>query len=156
CAEGLGRVLAEDILAPVDVPSFDRANVDGFAVRAEDSYDATSDHPIPLKINSEVLSPGVIPGIAVVRGTATAIATGAIIPRGADAVVMIEYTDSTDQGLLLRRPMAPGANITGAGTDVGKGETVLRRSEVLTSRETGVLAALGLARIRVVRRPKVA
>lgn len=154
--DALGRVLASDILAPVDVPSFDRANVDGFAVRAEDTYNATSEHPILLKINSEILTTGVIPVVTVASGTATAIATGAVVPRGADAVVMIEFTDTRDRGLLLRRPTTPGANITGAGTDIGKGETVLRRGEPLTSRETGVLAALGLARIRVVRRPRVA
>jgi putative molybdopterin biosynthesis protein len=78
------------------------------------------------------------------------------VPRGADAVVMIEYTDANGDQLEIRRPVAPGANITFAGTDVGRGETVLRRGELLTSRETGVLAALGLARLTVVRRPRVA
>jgi len=155
-SDALGRVLACDVLAPVDVPSFDRSNVDGFAVRAEDTYRATPDQPAILKINAEVLTTGVIPGVTVASGRATAIATGAVVPRGADAVVMIEHTDSTDQGLILRKPVTPGANITGAGSDIGKGETVLRSGEVLTSRETGVLAALGLARVPVVRRPRVA
>src|SRR5262249_50958777 len=76
--------------------------------------------------------------------------------RGADAVVMIEYTDTDGWQLIVRRPVAPGANITFAGTDIGRGETVLRRGELLTSRETGVLAALGLDRVAVVRRPRVA
>src|ERR1043166_1388483 len=101
----------------------------------------------------------------VVPGSATAIATGAMLPRGADAVVMVEYTDlgrqgdADDQpivGLLVRRPVAPGANITFAGTDIGQGEVVLRRGELLTSRETGVLAALGIAMVGVVRKPRVA
>jgi putative molybdopterin biosynthesis protein len=151
----LDRVLATDILAPVDVPSFDRSNVDGFAVRAEDTYLAKPDEPVILKINVEVLTTGVIPGVTVISGTATAIATGAVLPRGADAVIMIEHTDSTNQRLILRKPVTPGANITGAGSDIGKGETVLRSGEILTSRETGVLAALGLARIPVIRRPRV-
>jgi len=155
-ADALGRVLATDILAPVDVPSFDRSNVDGFAVRAEDTYPATPEQAVLLKINSEVLTTGVIPGVTVAPKTATSIATGAVVPRAADAVVMIEYTDSTERGLLVRRPATPGANITGAGTDIGKGETVLRRGELLTSRETGVLAALGLAQVPVIRRPQVA
>jgi putative molybdopterin biosynthesis protein len=155
-AEALGRVLAEDVAAPVDVPSFDRANVDGFAVRAEDTFGASEDHPRTLRLNAEVISTGCEPRETVQPGSATAIATGAVIPRGADAVVMIEYTDVIDHSLLLRRPVAPGANITFAGTDIGRGETVLRRGELLTSRETGVLAALGLANVGVVRRPRVA
>jgi len=92
----------------------------------------------------------------VAAGTATFLATGAVLPRGADAVIMVEYTDADDGQLIVRRPVAPGANITFAGTDIGRGETVLRRGELLTARETGVLAALGLAQISVVRRPRVA
>src|SRR6516164_1747748 len=110
----------------------------------------------PLRLHTEVLATGVEPKQTVERQTATAIATGAIVPRGADAVVMIEHTDADAGRLTVRRPVAPGANITFAGTDIGRGETVLRRGEVLTSRETGVLAALGLARVSVVRRPRVA
>src|SRR5260370_1373309 len=155
-SDALGRVLARDVLAPVDVPSFDRSNVDGFAVRAEDTYGASEDQPKRLKINSQVLTTGMAPTEEVGSGTATAIATGAVVPRGADGVVMIEHTDFADQTLVLRKPVTPGANLACAGTDIGKGETVLRRGEVLTSRETGVLAALGQARVSVVRRPRVA
>jgi putative molybdopterin biosynthesis protein len=155
-ADAVGRVLARDVLAPVDVPSFDRSNVDGFAVRAEDTYGASEDQPRCLEINSEILTTGIAPREEVGSGTATGIATGAVVPRGADAVVMIEHTDIADQKLILRKPVVPGANITFAGTDIGKGETVLRRGEVLTSRETGVLAAIGLACVSVVRRPRIA
>jgi putative molybdopterin biosynthesis protein len=155
-AEALGRVLARDVLAPVDVPGFDRSNVDGFAVQAADTFGASEDQPRLLTTNPEVLATGRVPIYPVNAGTATPIATGAVLPRGADAVVMIEYTDATDDQLLVRRPVTPGANITFAGTDIGRGETVLRRGEVLTSRETGVLAALGLDRVSVVRRPRVA
>src|SRR5439155_4630145 len=97
-----------------------------------------------------------VPTEGVSPGTAIAIATGAVVPRGADAIVMIEYTNVVNGTLLVRRPATPGANITFAGTDIGRGETVLRAGEVLTSRETGVLAALGIARAPVVRRPRVA
>lgn len=152
----LGRVLAADVVAPWDVPGFDRSNVDGFAVRAEDTFGASDDHPRTLRLNAEVLPPGCEPGMAVGPGLATALATGAVVPRGADAVVMVEYTDGQGSELTLRRPVAPGANITFAGTDIGRGETVLRRGECLTCRETGVLAALGLARCSFVRRPRVA
>jgi putative molybdopterin biosynthesis protein len=155
-ADALGRVLAADVVAPLDVPGFDRSNVDGFAVRAEDTFGAGEDEPRTLRLNAEILPTGVEPRQPVERGTATTIATGAIVPRGADAVVMIEDTDAGAGRLTVRRPVAPGANITFAGTDIGRGETVLRRGELLTSRETGVLAALGLARLSVVRRPRVA
>src|SRR5262249_12908109 len=152
----LGRVLAADAVAPVDVPSFDRANVDGFAVRAEDTFGASEDRPSKLQLSGEQIATGIVPSETVRPGSASAIATGAVVPRGADAVVMIENTDVVDGLLFLRRPVAPGANITFAGTDIGRGETVLRRGERLTSRETGVLAALGLATVAVVRRPRVA
>ena len=155
-AAALGRVLAADVVAPLDVPGFDRSNVDGFAVHAEDTFGASDDHPVTLRLNSEVLVPSVEPQHAVAAGTATFLATGAVLPRGADAVIMVEYTDADDGQLIVRRPVAPGANITFAGTDIGRGETVLRRGELLTARETGVLAALGLAQISVVRRPRVA
>jgi putative molybdopterin biosynthesis protein len=149
-------VLADDVVAPLDVPSFDRSNVDGFAVRSADTFGASEDRPLTLQMNPEVLSTGIVPRQAVSAGSATAIATGAVVPRGADAAVMIEYTDTIDGALCLRRPVSPGANITFAGTDIGRGETVLRRGELLTSRETGVLAALGIAEVTVVRKPRVA
>lgn len=155
-ANSLGRVLAEDVIAPLDVPSFDRANVDGFAVRAEDTFGASEERPLKLRFNAEVIATGIEPRMTVQPGSATPIATGGVVPRGADAVVMIEHTDERVDKLLLRHPVAPGANITFAGTDIGRGETVLRRGELLTSRETGVLAALGLASVSVVRRPRVA
>jgi putative molybdopterin biosynthesis protein len=155
-SEALGRVLAGDIVAPLDVPSFDRSNVDGFAVQAADTFGASEDRPRSLRINAECLATGVEPREPVRPGTATAIATGAMLPRGTDAVVMIEYTDVRDGELILQRPAAPGSNVTFAGTDIGQGEVVLRRGEHLTSRETGLLAALGIAEVAVVRRPRVA
>jgi putative molybdopterin biosynthesis protein len=155
-AEALGRVLAEDVEAPVDVPGFDRSNVDGFAVRAADTFGATEDRPVELRLTGEVLATGVLPAQAILPGTASVIATGAVVPRGADAIVMVEHTDSRDGVVIVRRPVTPGANLTFAGTDIGRGETVLRRGDLLTSRETGVLAALGVARVGVVRKPRVA
>jgi putative molybdopterin biosynthesis protein len=154
--EALHRVLARDVLAPLDVPGFDRANVDGFAVRAADTFGASEDHARTLRLNHETLTTGRAPAELVAPGTATAIATGAVVPRGADAVLMVEFTDVHEGQVIVRRPVAPGANITFAGTDIGRGETVLRRGDFLTARETGVLAALGLAAVAVVRRPRVA
>jgi putative molybdopterin biosynthesis protein len=155
-AEALNRVLSADIVAPIDVPGFDRSNVDGFAVVAADTFAASEEHPRSVRLNSETLPPGVSPTQTVKPGTATAISTGAVIPRGADSVVMIEFTDATEGQLLIRRAVAPGTNITFAGTDIGRGETVLRRGQLLTSRDTGVLAALGLRSISAVRRPRIA
>jgi putative molybdopterin biosynthesis protein len=155
-SQALGRVLARDIVAPIDVPGFDRSNVDGFAVRAEDTFGASELAPRVLHLNAETLATGKMPRCQVVPGTAAAIATGAVLPRGADAIVMIEDTDVAGDTVLVRRPATPGANITFAGTDIGRGETVLHRGSLLTSRETGVLAALGLDRLSVVRRPRVA
>src|SRR5437764_8984862 len=86
------RVLSQDIRAPIDVPGFDRSNMDGFAVRAADTFGASEDSPRRLKLNSEVIATGVAPRERVAPGTASSIATGGMLPRGADAVVMIEHT----------------------------------------------------------------
>jgi putative molybdopterin biosynthesis protein len=156
-AVALGSVLACDIASAVDVPAFDRSNVDGFAVRAGDTYGASEEEPRTLRINDEELATGVIPRLSVEEGSATPIATGAVVPRGADAVVMVEHTVLVSDGQLrVIRPVAPGAGVTFAGTDIARGELVLRKGTQLTARETGVIAAIGLGELRVVRRPRVA
>ena len=158
-AAARGRVLARDVVAPLDVPGFDRAGVDGFAVHADDTADASDAQPATLRLNSELLTPGVAPTQPVTPGTAAVIATGGMVPRGADAVVMIEQTDLLDGVPLaveLRRAVPPGQYIATAGSDIARGETVLRRGRLLTSREIGMLAAVGLAEIPVCRRPRVA
>jgi putative molybdopterin biosynthesis protein len=155
-ADALGRVLAADVRAPIDVPGFDRSNVDGFAVRAEDTFGASEDRPVSLELAAEGVEPGRMPTTEVTAGRAVYVATGAAVPRGATAVVMIEHTDVCDGRLTLTRPAAPGANVSFTGSDIGRGETVLHRGTLLTSRETGVLAALGLDAVPVVRKPRVA
>ncbi len=159
-AAALGRVLAEDVVATVDVPGFDRSGVDGFAVRAADTLGASEASPVTLRLNPEVLACGHAPTLVVEPGTATVIATGGMVPRGADAVVMVEYTEAEEGEagpvLTLRRPVAPGAAIAGAGSDIARGETLLRRGAVLSSRSIGMLAAIGLAEVAVIRRPRVA
>ena len=155
-ADALGRVLARDIVAQVDVPSFDRSNYDGFAVRAEETYGAEEEAPRRLRLLDEVVPTATVPQETVVAGTAMTIATGGMLPRGADAVVMVEHTDVEGEELVVRRAVTPGFGVAYAGTDIAMGETVLRRGEVLTSRETGVLAAIGTARVSVHRRVKVA
>ncbi len=158
-ADALGRVLGADVAAPIDVPPFDRANVDGFALRAADTTGATDAAPRRLTLNAEVLACGHAPELTVMPGSATAIATGGVVPRGADAVVMIEHTELIDAAapaIDLRRAAAPGQFISYAGSDIARGETLLRRGATISSREIGMLAACGLAQIDVVRRPKVA
>jgi putative molybdopterin biosynthesis protein len=153
----LGRVLAAAVVAPIDVPGFDRSNVDGLAVRSEDTHGAAEEDVRRLQLTGEVLSPGVAPRTAVVAGQASEIATGGMLPRGADAVVMIEHVDvDSPRDVTVSRPVAPGENVSYAGTDIARGETVLRAGQVLSSREIGVLAALGLAEVVVWRRPRVA
>ncbi|MEO8304787.1 MAG: molybdopterin biosynthesis protein [Betaproteobacteria bacterium] len=154
----LSRILADDVLSSVDVPGFDRSNVDGFALQAADTFGATEEAVRAIALNEEVLSPGVAPRETVTAGRATMIATGGMLPRGADAVVMVEHTDLRVDGreLVIARAAAPGENVSYAGTDIAKGEAVLRRGQLLTSREVGVLAAVGLADVSVFRRPEVA
>lgn len=158
----LGRILAGNVLAGVDVPGFDRAGVDGFAVRAADTAGASEAAPCRLLVNPELVTPGLQPAVAVAAGTATVIATGGMLPRGADAVVMVEQTeiDGPDEGgalwVRVTRPAVPGAALAAAGGDIARGETVLRAGTVLSSREIGILAAVGLAEVTVHRRPTVA
>lgn len=158
-AESLGRVLAEDIRATVDVPGFDRSNMDGFAVRASDTFGGSEEEPVRLVLNDEILATGIHPKIEVKAGTATTIATGGMLPRGADSVAPIEITDvdPADSGaIFVRAGRVPGAAVSFAGTDMGSGETVAFSGTLLTSRETGLLAAIGREHLRVVRRPRVA
>ena len=155
----LGRVLAHDVVAAVDAPPFDRSNVDGFALRAADTIGASDIAPKKFTLNGEVIACGHAPALEVTPGTATAIATGGVIPRGADAVVMIEQTELLGDGapmIELRRATAPGQFVSYAGSDIARGETLLRRGARIGSREIGMLAASGLAHIDVVRKPKVA
>src|SRR5262245_41377725 len=110
-AGALGRVLSDPVVAGVDVPNFDRSNVDGFAIRAADTAGASERTPRALRLNAEVLTPGVEPRVAVEPGTATLIATGGMLPRGADAVAMVEHTEVRREDnwtvVEVRRPATP-------------------------------------------------
>ncbi len=154
----LHRVLAADVTAVVDVPAFDRSNMDGFAVRAADTFGAEELEPVGLAVADLALAAGHAPpaGFEVAPGTAVPIATGGVVPRGADAVVMVEHTEPHSDGIRVSRPAVPGGNITFAGSDIGRGEVVMRRGTRLTARETTVLASVGVDRVEVVVRPRVA
>jgi putative molybdopterin biosynthesis protein len=173
----LGRVLATDVTSPVDVPSFDRSNVDGFAVVAEDTFGASEEVPRYARLADEVIHTGIVPATIVRSGVAVAIATGGMMPRGADAVVMVEHADVVegppedlalralahgnaghDDGHTLRigRAVSAGSGVSFAGMDITAGETILRQGQILTSRDTGVLAAVGVDHVDVWRKPIVA
>ena len=119
----LGRVLAHDLTAPIDVPPFDRANVDGFALRAADTAGANENAPKQIALNAEVIACGHAPQVEVQPGTATTIATGGVLPRGADAVIMIEHTELIERvpAIELRRTITPGQFISYAGSDIARG-----------------------------------
>ena len=151
----LGRVLAEDVASPVDVPPFDRSGIDGFAVRAADLAGASEAAPVTLRLNPEVIACGVAPAMAVAPGTATPIATGGPLPRGADAALMIEHTEFVEGCIEVRRALSPGGFVAFAGSDIARGEVLLRRGIVIGSREIGMLAACGLAEAIVVAKPRV-
>ncbi|MHA1617435.1 MAG: molybdopterin biosynthesis protein [Candidatus Njordarchaeales archaeon] len=150
----LNRVLAEDVIAQIDVPAFDRTIVDGYAVRAEDVFAASETNPVKLRVIERVRT-GFKPSKRVERGLASEVDTGAEIPPGANAVVPIEYTEEEGEFVLIYRRVSPGANIQYAGSDIGRGEVLLRKGYLLTPRDIGVLAALGYSRIRVYRKPRV-
>ncbi|ACB39780.1 molybdopterin biosynthesis protein [Pyrobaculum neutrophilum] len=154
-AEAYGRVLSRDVVAQVDVPPFDRSTVDGYAVVAESTYGASELTPVELKVVGRVEAGG-WPNVEVRQGEAVEVATGAPLPRGANAVVMVEYTQERDGVVKIFRSVAPGENVMSAGSDISAGEVALRRCTRLTAREIGVLAALGVKTVQVLRRPRVA
>ncbi len=145
-----------DVVSPVDVPSFDRSNVDGFAVVAEDTFGASEEAPRRCLSPTRRFTPESFRTRRIHSGKAVLIATGGMMPRGADAVVMIEYTEGTERELRIARAVTAGSGISFAGTDITAGETVLRRGRLLTSRDTGVLAAIGVPHVKVWRKPIVA
>jgi len=149
------RILARDILSPIDVPPFDRSTVDGYAVKAADTFGADEDHPITLKLCGHVTI-GAPPTLMVEKDATVETVTGAPLPKGADAVVMLEYAVQRENSVSIHHPVSKGENVMKAGSDIHRGETVLKKGQTLSSREIGVLAALGLTQVEVYKRPKVA
>lgn len=155
-----GRVLAEAVVSPVDVPSFDRAAMDGYAVRAADTQGATATTPRPLEVVGDAF-PGRPYASSLGPGQAVRIRTGAPVPPGADAVVMIEHTRTehrTDgtEAVLIGGEVAAGRNVSRVGEDVRKGAVVLEAGRRLRPQDVGLLAAVGVTTGRVVRQPRVA
>src|SRR5690606_33330555 len=127
------------------------------AVRATDLAAASEMMPGRLLLNAESIACGTMPRLPVASGAATPIATGGPLPRGADAVVMVEHTHPVDDDAIdVRRGAAPGQFVSHAGSDIARGETLLRAGTVITAREIGMLAACGIARVPVARKLRVA
>lgn len=153
--EALGRVLAEDITSPIDVPPFDRATVDGYAVRAEDTFMASESEPVRLKVVGEI-NAGDVPQLELKPGESVYISTGAPLPKGADAVIQFEDMDREGDEVVIYKPAYPGLGVMKAGADIQKGQPLLRRGTRLGFKETALLSAVGLTEVPVFRKPKVA
>ncbi len=143
----LGRVVAENTAAPVDLPSFDRSAVDGYAVRAEDTLEASQFKPKTVKLTK---------GNMISKGQAKQVWTGNPVPKGADAVVMLEHTRTVKGGIQTIVAVTPRENVSMKGEDIKKGETAVELGTRLRPHHVGLLAALGITHVDVVRKPRVA
>ena len=143
----LNRVLAEDVHSPVDSPPFDRAAMDGYAIRGEDSFGASPNKAVRLRILNKRVEIG--------AGEGFPIQTGMPIPKGSNAVVMLEYTKERGSDLELFRPVTPGKNVSFIGEDVKKGDVVLKEGRVLRAHDLGMLASIFKSTVRVYKRAKL-
>ena len=154
--DGLGRILAEDIVSPLDVPPFNRAAMDGLAVRAEDTYGASPSAPIMLRsVGNLVIAE--IPRIKVGKNEGAMVVTGGRLPDGANAVVMVEYTKQLGDGTVeISTSTRPGENVSHLGEDVSKGTIILRKGTRILPQDMGMLTGLGIREITVKSKPRVA
>jgi molybdenum cofactor synthesis domain-containing protein len=153
--DAYNRVLKENVVSTLNIPPFNRSTVDGFAVKAEDTFGAEENQPAKLALRGTVII-GEPPKIRLVKGEAAEIVTGAPLPEGADAVVMVEDTDREAADVRVYRAVTKDGNVMKRGTDIQKGETALKAGQVLGASEIGVLAALGLTTAKVFKVPMIA
>ncbi|BBO91358.1 gephyrin-like molybdotransferase Glp [Desulfosarcina ovata] len=154
-AECLGRVLAEEIASDVDIPDFNRSTMDGFAVRASSTFGASEANPAYLAVKGQI-SMGVRPDMTIGPGEVARIATGGMLPEGADSVIMVEHTDILDDTTIeAYRSVAPGQNTIEKGEDILKSEPALPRGRRIRPQEAGLIAACGRTMVTVFRRPMV-
>jgi putative molybdopterin biosynthesis protein len=153
--EAYNRVLKTDVVSSLDIPPFNRSTVDGYAVKAEDTFGADENQPVTLNL-SGMINVGEQPKIVLGKGEAFEIVTGAPLPEGADAVIMLEDTERTNEQLQIFTPATSDMNIMKKGSDIKNGEIVLHAGQVLGASEIGVLAALGLTKARCSKPPIVA
>ena len=152
--EALGRVLAEDVVSPIDSPPFDRSAVDGYALRAEDTFQAREYSPVELRVIDEITAGGVSDA-TVEPGTAVKLMTGAKLPEGANAVLMQEMAEREGDLIRVLRPVAPGQNVAFAGEDVKSGEVILKKGQVLRPQDLALLKSVGFKKVKVKRKPRV-
>jgi molybdopterin molybdotransferase len=154
-AESLGRVLAEDVYSDVDIPDFDRSTMDGFAVKASSTFGASEANPAYLTVRGQI-GMGRRPDLTVGPGEAARIATGGMLPEGADSVIMVEHTDHLDDTTIeAYRSVAPGQNVIERGEDIRGSKPALRKGTRIRPQEVGLLAACGQTEITVYRRAMV-
>jgi molybdopterin molybdotransferase len=152
--EGLGRTLAQDVISEEEVPPFDKSAMDGYALRAAETFGAAPTEPASFRIVGEIL-PGSPGAVVVGPGEAVRIMTGGAFPTGADAVLMAEHAIEDGDQVLAHAPVVPGRNVARAGEDVRRGDRVLRKGRILRPQDLGVLASIGEVEVSVVRRPAV-
>jgi putative molybdopterin biosynthesis protein len=152
-SDALLRVLAEDVYAPIDHPPFDRSEVDGYAVKSSHVANATEIYPVALNIEGFVKTGDQAIGYTCEKG-AVKVATGAIVPRDCDAVVMEEYVEEENSRVRVFRPVAPGENISTCGSDISAGDFLLPRGTLLKHEHLAILAGLGFSKIKVYSRPR--
>lgn len=154
--DAYGRVLAENIVSSEDIPGFNRATVDGFAVKASDTYGASDSLPAYLELVGEIKM-SERPSLQLQEGQAAKISTGGMLPEGADAVVMLEYTENLNPTLIeISRSVASWENVLREDEDIKKEEIILKKGHQLRPQDIGLLAALGRANIKVFKRPVIA
>lgn len=152
----LHRFLAEEIVAPNDLPGFNRSTMDGYAIRAEDSFGATDSLPSYLKIIGEIKM-GVKPEFKINPGEVVKISTGGMLPEGVNAVMMVEYTEQIDDATIeARRSISPWENVVREDEDLKTGEIILKKGHRLHPQDMGVLAGIGKTNIKIYRKPKIA
>jgi molybdopterin molybdotransferase len=151
-----GRILAENIISDADLPDFMRATMDGYAIRASSSYGATEANPAWLQVKGAIAM-GDIPSCHIGPGEAARIATGGMLPQGADSVMMLEYTEIVDEhSVEIYKSIAPGQHLIEIGEDFRQGEVLLSCGQKIRAQETGLLAAFGKQNVRVYKKPKIA
>ncbi|MCW3975112.1 MAG: molybdopterin biosynthesis protein, partial [Candidatus Bathyarchaeota archaeon] len=153
-SKALGSAIFEDIVSKFDVPPFDKALMDGYATRAQDTFGAEEFRPIELKLIGSV-EMGEEPKFNVIQGTTVEISTGAPIPKGANSVVMLEYTNRKNDRMKIFRSVVPGENIIETGADLRIGEVILNKGCRIGAKEIGLLSAVGINKVKVYKKPKV-
>ncbi|MGD9134539.1 MAG: molybdopterin molybdotransferase MoeA, partial [Desulfobacterales bacterium] len=153
--EAAGRILAEDLIADDDLPDFPRAIVDGYAIKGASTFGSSEGNPAYLTISGSIAM-GESPEFTIGPGEAARIATGGMLPRGADSVVMIEHTEAIDDSTIeVYRSVAPGQNMIAVGEDIKKESHVLSKGQMIRPQEAGLLAALGKQRVAVFQKPVI-